>query len=142
MCLSVPLARVQSFWIASPQRHCLSDIRMASWKFLQVLWRPLAILQQCFHVSWCAGGIHELFPAQAAVWRELTGGHSTEHDVCIAAPTGSGKTLAYALPIINALTGYAPCSQAAQKPICHKCLQYFSIQSAVTLVVLQVGIVP
>ncbi len=52
-----------------------------------------------------AGGIDELFPSQAAMWRELAGGHSLAHDLCIAAPTGSGKTLAYALPIINALTG-------------------------------------
>ncbi|KAK9824770.1 hypothetical protein WJX74_007298 [Apatococcus lobatus] len=51
------------------------------------------------------GAVQELFPAQAAVWRETAGGHSTAHDICIAAPTGSGKTLAYALPIINALSG-------------------------------------
>ncbi|KAK9859816.1 hypothetical protein WJX84_000374, partial [Apatococcus fuscideae] len=51
-----------------------------------------------------AGGIQELFPAQAAMWRALAGGHSLAHDLCIAAPTGSGKTLAYALPIVNALS--------------------------------------
>jgi ATP-dependent RNA helicase DDX51/DBP6 len=51
-------------------------------------------------------GFVELFPVQAAVWRGLAGGHSTEHDMCICAPTGSGKTLAYALPMLNAiLTG-------------------------------------
>ena len=42
---------------------------------------------------------------QSAVWRELAGGLSSAHDLCIAAPTGSGKTLAYALPVVNALAG-------------------------------------
>lgn len=48
-------------------------------------------------------GFLELFPVQAAVWRELAGGHSSAHDMCIAAPTGSGKTLAYALPVLHML---------------------------------------
>jgi hypothetical protein len=47
-------------------------------------------------------GFTELFPVQAAVWRELAGGTSTAHDACICAPTGSGKTLAYALPLLTA----------------------------------------
>lgn len=48
-------------------------------------------------------GFHELFPVQAAMWRELAGGLSAAHDMCICAPTGSGKTLAYALPMVNAI---------------------------------------
>ncbi|KAK9824495.1 hypothetical protein WJX72_010815 [[Myrmecia] bisecta] len=52
-----------------------------------------------------SGGYHELFPVQAAVWRELAGGLSTEHDLCLCAPTGSGKTLAYALPVLQGLAG-------------------------------------
>ena len=44
---------------------------------------------------------------QAAVWRQLAGGHSQAHDLCINAPTGSGKTLAYALPVLSALLGCA-----------------------------------
>jgi superfamily II DNA/RNA helicase len=44
-----------------------------------------------------------LFPVQAAVWRELAGGLSTAHDLCICAPTGSGKTLSYALPVLQSL---------------------------------------
>lgn len=44
-----------------------------------------------------------LFPVQKTVWEETAGGHSTRHDICIAAPTGSGKTLAYALPMVSAL---------------------------------------
>ena len=50
-------------------------------------------------------GFKELFPVQSSVWRELAGGLSCAHDLCIAAPTGSGKTLAYALPVVNALAG-------------------------------------
>ncbi len=48
-------------------------------------------------------GYVSLFPVQAAVWRELAGGLSTEHDLCICAPTGSGKTLSYALPVLQSL---------------------------------------
>lgn len=48
-------------------------------------------------------GFSELFPVQAAVWRQLAGGLSAAHDMCICAPTGSGKTLAYALPLVNAI---------------------------------------
>lgn len=47
---------------------------------------------------------------QSAVWQELAGGLSSAHDLCVAAPTGSGKTLAYALPVINALARWAPCT--------------------------------
>ena len=54
-----------------------------------------------------AGGYRELFPVQAAAWRETAGGRSATHDLCICAPTGSGKTLAYALPIVAALSGCA-----------------------------------
>lgn len=50
-------------------------------------------------------GYISLFPVQAAVWRELAGGLSTEHDLCICAPTGSGKTLSYALPVLQSLAG-------------------------------------
>lgn len=50
-----------------------------------------------------AHGFVELFPVQAAVWRQLAGGRSSAHDMCIAAPTGSGKTLAYALPVLHGL---------------------------------------
>jgi hypothetical protein len=50
-------------------------------------------------------GYVDLFPVQATVWRQLAGGHSTSHDVCIAAPTGSGKTLAYVLPVLHGLRG-------------------------------------
>jgi ATP-dependent RNA helicase DDX51/DBP6 len=49
-------------------------------------------------------GFKELFPVQCAVWREMAGGLSDSHDLCVACPTGSGKTLAYALPLVNALT--------------------------------------
>ena len=52
-----------------------------------------------------AAGFEQLFPVQAAAWRQLAGGHSLAHDLCISAPTGSGKTLAYALPILSALAG-------------------------------------
>lgn len=48
-------------------------------------------------------GYVSLFPVQAAVWRELAGGLSTQHDLCICAPTGSGKTLSYALPVLQSL---------------------------------------
>jgi len=48
-------------------------------------------------------GFTELFPVQAAAWRQLAGGLSGAHDLCIAAPTGSGKTLAYCLPLLQAL---------------------------------------
>ncbi|KAG1663277.1 hypothetical protein FOA52_006318 [Chlamydomonas sp. UWO 241] len=48
-------------------------------------------------------GFKELFPVQAAVWRESGGGTSSAHDLCVAAPTGSGKTLAYVLPVLNGL---------------------------------------
>ena len=47
---------------------------------------------------------------QSAVWQELAGGLSSAHDLCVAAPTGSGKTLAYALPVINALARWVPCT--------------------------------
>lgn len=50
-------------------------------------------------------GFAQLFPVQAAAWRQLAGGHSQAHDLCISAPTGSGKTLAYALPVLSALMG-------------------------------------
>ncbi|KAK9821304.1 hypothetical protein WJX81_005661 [Elliptochloris bilobata] len=59
--------------------------------------RLLASLHAC--------GYTELFPVQAAAWRETAGGRSAAHDLCICAPTGSGKTLAYALPIVAALAG-------------------------------------
>lgn len=52
-----------------------------------------------------AAGFAQLFPVQAAAWRQLAGGHSQAHDLCISAPTGSGKTLAYALPVLSALIG-------------------------------------
>ncbi|KAK2079451.1 hypothetical protein QBZ16_003143 [Prototheca wickerhamii] len=48
-------------------------------------------------------GFEVLFPVQKTVWEETAGGHSTRHDICIAAPTGSGKTLAYTLPMVSAL---------------------------------------
>jgi hypothetical protein len=54
-------------------------------------------------------GFHELFPVQAALWQQSAGGHSTAHDLCVAAPTGSGKTLAYALPVSNALAPLKGC---------------------------------
>ncbi|GBF91398.1 hypothetical protein Rsub_04138 [Raphidocelis subcapitata] len=53
-------------------------------------------------------GFSELFPVQAAVWRELAGGASASHDACICAPTGSGKTLAYALPLLSAVAAARP----------------------------------
>ena len=61
-------------------------------------------------------GFLELFPVQSAVWRELAGGLSSAHDLCIAAPTGSGKTLAYALPIINGLARWA--TATTRPPLC------------------------
>lgn len=51
-----------------------------------------------------SSGIEVLFPVQTAVWEATTGGLSTLHDVCLAAPTGSGKTLAYTLPVLQALS--------------------------------------
>ena len=47
--------------------------------------------------------IEVLFPVQSVVWEATAGGHSTLHDICLAAPTGSGKTLAYSLPVLQAL---------------------------------------
>lgn len=54
-----------------------------------------------------AGKIKELFPVQVTTWNAMKGGYSQAHDFCICAPTGSGKTLAYALPILQALRGWA-----------------------------------
>ena len=65
-----------------------------------------AINNEALHI-YITGGYKELFPVQAAAWRETAGGCSAAHDLCICAPTGSGKTLAYALPIVAALTGCA-----------------------------------
>jgi len=47
--------------------------------------------------------IEVLFPVQSVVWEATSGGHSSLHDICLAAPTGSGKTLAYSLPVLQAL---------------------------------------
>ena len=76
----------------------------------------------------------ELFPVQAAAWVHTAGGHSTAHDLCIAAPTGSGKTLAYVLPIVQGLAGCAlclstPCYQQVYRPwhlpCCHIRVSYW-----------------
>ena len=58
----------------------------------------------------------ELFPVQAAVWRELAGGLGSAHDLCIAAPTGSGKTLAYVLPVVNGLSRSGPDDDGSLMP--------------------------
>ncbi|KAI4266417.1 MAG: hypothetical protein LQ337_008806 [Flavoplaca oasis] len=55
-----------------------------------------------------AKGFREAFAIQAAVLELLLPGvKQHKGDLCIAASTGSGKTLAYALPMIEALRGYA-----------------------------------
>ena len=74
------------------------------------------------------GGYKELFPVQAAAWRETAGGCSAAHDLCICAPTGSGKTLAYALPIVAALSGCALPPKHAQTPACRVCLVVRSLR--------------
>ena len=80
-------AQRQQHQQASPRRYCKQSTTKA------------------FRVR--AAGFVQLFPVQAAAWRQLAGGHSQAHDLCISAPTGSGKTLAYALPVLSALIGCA-----------------------------------
>ncbi len=72
-----------------------------------------------------AAGFAQLFPVQAAAWRQLAGGHSQAHDLCISAPTGSGKTLAYALPVLSALIGCASSRITSLYYFTQKCLRRF-----------------
>ncbi|KAG7671620.1 hypothetical protein Ndes2526B_g09214 [Nannochloris sp. 'desiccata'] len=64
--------------------------------------------------------IEVLFPVQSVVWEATAGGHSSLHDICLAAPTGSGKTLAYSLPVLQALAQSScfPPSSASTKSMC------------------------